>query len=228
MNIPQRNESPLGFVYVPKTGGTYLSISVIPSEYGYDLSSSPSKIHMTTSMVESIIDEGEPLFTIVRDPYNRVCSEYHFLKNKSQEYFSWDLSDTNKLKSVGYFSSKMKNHQAFFNKIYAIYLHNMTVEDYIEWSIDNPTYQVYYDTRTPKDFEVVGVTEKMSETVELLKNMHEVLSGSGSFNENKKKAINNPYKTKYSKKEFKKKASIEYDLYNEGLDRFNTLSEKWL
>jgi hypothetical protein len=222
------SETPLGFVYVPKTGGTYLSMSVIPSEYEYDPSGSPSKIHMPASKIQSIVKEGTSMFTMLRDPYDRTCSEYYFLKSKADvsiKHFSWDISDSKKLFFMANFVSKITGHKAFFDKIYALYDSNMSVEDYLEWTIDNPTYPIYYDTLTPKDFDIVGVTEDIPKTIELLKLIYNVDAGMGDYNKNDTKKINKPYDTKFSRSEFEYKNSIEYKMYYEGLEKFQELSK---
>lgn len=223
------SQTPLGFVYVPKTGGTYLSMSVIPSEYEYDPSGSPSKIHMPASKVQSIVKEGTPMFTMLRDPYDRTCSEYYFFKSKADvsiQHFLWDVSDQRKLKVLAHFVSRITGHKAFFDKIYAIYNEDMSVEDYLEWSVDNPTYPIYYDTLTPKDFDIVGITEDIPRTIKLLKCMYDVDAGMGDYNKNDDKRVNNPYETKFSRSVFESINYVEYDIYNEAIDKFNSLCKE--
>lgn len=219
----------LGFVYVPKTGGTYLSVNSMPREYVYDSSAPPPKVHMSSSHVQSIIKEGTPIFTIVRDPYDRACSEYYYLKSKSSasiKNFTWNLENKIRMESISSSFSKTTGYKFFFEKICAIYDQDMSVEDYLEWSIDNSTYPIYYDTLTPKDFDIVGITEDIPRTIKLLRHMHDINAGMGDYNKNDNKNVNDPYQTKFPRSVFKSRNSIEYDLYHESIDKFNSLCKK--
>jgi hypothetical protein len=225
------NKTPLGFVYVPKTAGTYLSMRVLPEIYGNDSKTTPSKTHMPASKVQSIIGDETPLFTVVRNPYDRNCSEYYFLKDKVQasiEYFNWDMTNTKKIKFAASFVSKITESEKFFDKIYNMYTHSMSVEDYLEWCVENPTYPFYFDTKNPKDFDIVGSTEDMTMTTDLLKKMYDVTSGNGDKNENIGKKIKEPYITNYSRKDFENKSIIEYELYYQGINKFNQLCREYL
>lgn len=102
MIITQRlkKNTSLAFVYVPKTSGTYLNIKSIPEEKAYvndyRPSTLPSSFHMPTSRVQSIVGEDTPLFTVVRDPYDRTCSEYYFIKKEVDKFLSivpWDINN---------------------------------------------------------------------------------------------------------------------------------------
>ncbi len=234
MFIPQklRQNTPLAFVYVPKTSGTYLNIKSIPEEKtfvnNFYPNNLPANFHMPASRVQSIVGEETPLFTLVRDPYDRTCSEYYFIKKEIDRFLKvvpWDINNSKRLEWMCIKSGKVMG-EIYGKKTYEIYKNNMTVEDYLDWTTQNPTYPFFYDTKTPKDFDLVGQTEKMDEIIYLLKRVYNVDAGNGNSNKNVKKDIGKPYETKYSKLDFEKNNKVEYDMYQEGVDRFNkVLSE---
>ena len=221
----------LAFVYVPKTGGTYLSINTLPIKFYKNIKNTnwPSDFHIPVSKIESITNGDYPLFTILRDPYDRTCSEYYFTKERVEvglQYFGeWDLKDPRKLQFVAKRIGIITDSKHYENKIINIYQNNMTVEDYLEWSINDPTYPIYYDTKTPEDFDIVGITEYIPQTIQLLKNMYGIEAGNGDFNNNKTKIVGKPYETKFSRLEYERKNVIEYQYYKEAINKFNQLCQ---
>ena len=232
--IADNGDTKVAFVYVPKTGGTYLSINIVPKKYvgkTYRPSTMPGNIHMPASRVMNLVDPDTPFFTMIRDPYDRTCSEFYFIKNKTEasiSHLNWNLSDQQKIKFLAQRSGQIMRSQLFYEKTHAIYSNNMTVEDYLEWSTKNPTYEFYYDKKTPSEFEVVGLTEKIEKTKELLKIIYGMSSGNGNYNNNQNKNIGQQYETKYSRKCFEKKNYIDYELYVQGKENFQKLVEKHL
>jgi hypothetical protein len=223
---PIELETTIGFVCIPKTGGTYLSVNSVPRGYVDDSSKSPLKVHMPASQVQSIVEKGTPLFTMIRDPYDRACSEYYFLKSKANasiEDFTWSPATKEKLKPMAVSVSNITGYKDFFEKTCVIYDNNMSVEDYLEWTIDNPTYPFYYDTLEPKDFSLVGILEDMPTTISLLKSMYGIDAGNGDFNSNPDRAVGEPYTTDFSRSDFKSRNDIEYMMYQQGLERFQEL-----
>jgi len=225
-----RKDTSLAFVYVPKTSGTYLNIKSIPEEKAYvndyRPSTLPSSSHMPTSRVQSIVGEDTPLFTVVRDPYDRTCSEYYFIKKEVDKFLSivpWDVNDLKRLRWMSIKSGKIMGSDAYAEKIYHVYSHNMSVEDYLIWTTDNPTYPRFYDTKTPTDLARVGKTEEIEKTIFLLKKIYDVDAGTGKSNQNIKKDVGRPYETKYSRLDFEKNNRIEYELYQQGVDKFNKI-----
>lgn len=233
-HVMDHGDTKVAFVYVPKTGGTFLSINPIPYKFHgekYRPSRLPSEMHMPASRVMGIVDSSTPFFTILRDPYDRLCSEYFFIKEKAKasiDHFALDIGDPNKIDFIARKSSQIMKASIYYDKAHAIYTHNMSVEDYLEWSIDHPTYSFYYDSKTPKDFDVVGITDSLRETSELLNKMYGMTSGNGSYNNNVNKNINSSYKTDYSRNHFKKISNIEYGLYDEGRAVFEKLCRQYL
>lgn len=223
---PTQLETTIGFVCIPKTGGTYLSVNSVPRGYVSNPSESPLKVHMPASQVQSIVEEGTPIFTVIRDPYDRACSEYYFLKSKataSIKDFTWNADTKKELEPMANSVSKITGYKDFFEKTCVIYDNDMSVEDYLEWSTDNPTYPFYYDTLEPKDFDLVGIIEDMPKTISLLKSMYGINAGDGEFNANMDRPVGEPYDTQFSRSDFKSKNDIEYRLYQQGLEKFNSL-----
>lgn len=221
----------VAFVHVPKTGGTYLSIPLVPQKFGIRFSSLPGDMHVPVSQIEKLTTSSVPLFTIVRDPYDRVCSEYYFTINKIKELTildKWNEADFKKVEFLARRAAIIMKNEQNYEKICNIYKHNMSVDDYLEWSAENPTYPHYYDTKTPKDFDLVGITEDMATTIKLLKVVYQTNSGGGDFNSNTLKDIGKPYDNIYSRSEFQLKNEIEYEIYNEAKQRFNKLVKEYL
>jgi hypothetical protein len=104
----------------------------------------------------------------------------------------------------------------------------MSIDEYLEWASDNPTYPFYYDTKSISDFDIVGVTEDLPRTMQLLKVMYDTNSGGGDYNKNTVKEVGKPYETSYSRSAFKAKNVIEYDMYYQGIDKFNKLCSTYL
>lgn len=223
---PTQLETTIGFVCIPKTGGTYLSVNSVPRGYVSNPYESPLKVHMPASQVQSIVEEGTPIFTMIRDPYDRACSEYYFLKSKataSIKDFTWNADTKKELEPMANSVSKITGYKDFFEKTCVIYDNDMSVEDYLEWSTANPTYPFYYDTLEPKDFDLVGIIEDMPKTISLLKSMYGINAGDGEFNANMDRPVGEPYDTQFSRSDFKSKNDIEYRLYQQGLEKFNSL-----
>lgn len=235
----------VAFVHIPKTGGTYLSMRILPFKYYNNVSISlkrgssslPFDVHMPSSKLEQIVDKTTPFFTIVRDAYDRTCSEYHFMKkmidnslNIFNDFFNinFDITNENKLKFAAKKVATMMGNSQYYDKTFNIYKYNMSVEDYLEWASENPTYPFYYDTKSISDFEIVGITEDLYSTIKLLKIIYNTNSGGGYYNKNTLKELGKPYETSYSRSLFKLKNAIEYDIYYEGKNKFNKLCLTYL
>lgn len=238
------SNSSIGIVFVPKTGSQYLSLEPVPVNQleniiGKDMLKKTRGLglsHMPISIVKKIIYPNTPIFTVIRDPYERSCSEYFFIKRKTKSIFktfeTWDLNDSKKIEFVSEHAAKTMQisgwgaikdeipKYGFYEKTYNICKYNMDIEEYLEWSIDNPTYPLYYDILTPKEFDCVGITEEMQKTIYLLKKMYNIEISPGNHNNNSNKKINEPYINKYPKTKFKKNNKIEYDMYYEGKEKF--------
>jgi hypothetical protein len=221
----------LAFVYVPKTGGTFLNISVLPNSDRLGPKNSPRMVHMPTSKVLSLTKDDIKLFTLVRDPYDLACSEYFFLKEKVEyntKYFNLNKDEKTKAELASRFVAKLTDNESYYEKLMKIYLEKISLEDYLEFISNNPIYPFYYDVRTPKDFDCVGVTEEMETTISLLKSMFGVVCGKGDYNKNSQKNVEERYTNYYSREKFEKENVRDYELYFEGKERFKELCENFL
>lgn len=218
-----------GFVYIPKTGGTYLSMSPIPERYHgeeYRESGLGHSFHMPVSKVVKIVGEETPLFTMVRNPYDRACSEYYFIQREIRgrlKYLNWKFLDENKLEFIAKRIKTFMNSDFYYEKVVAIFKNNFTIEEYLEWYCENPSYPYYYDEKTPKEFDAVGITEDIPGTIMLLKNLYNIDIFQGHSNDNPNKIINQPYTTKYSRDAFQQQNNIEYNIYYEGKEKYYEL-----
>lgn len=225
------SDTGVAFVHVPKTGGTYLSIPILPKKNRAKQSSLPGDMHMPVSEIEKMTNNSVPLFTLMRDPYDRVCSEYFFTINRAKELTilnKWKGDDLTKIEFLAKNIAIRTKNKKVYEKIYNIYKNNMSVEDYLEWSIENPTYPHYYDTKMPCDFDLVGLTEEIEKSRQLLKIIYQTSSGGGDSNKNLAKNIKEPYKTLYSRSQFEAKNLIEYDFYQQAKEKFYKFCKKYL
>jgi hypothetical protein len=227
---PNLKKSNLAFVYVPKTGGTFLNIPIIPGYKRLGPKNSPRMVHMPCSKILNLTqDQNINLFTLVRDPYDLACSEYFFLKEKinyNLRYFNINAEKSVSSELASRFVAKLTGNPSYYEKLMKIYLENYSVSEYLEYIEKNPIYPYYYDVLTPKNFDCVGLTEEMDTTIKILYNMYEIEAGNGSFNKNKKKDVGKKYNFKYSRNNFLNKNKKDYEIYYEGIEKFNLLKDK--
>lgn len=215
-----------GFVRVPKTGGTFLSMQTLPHIRDY-VGENSKLVHMPVSKVESLIDKGTPLFTILRDPYERSCSEYYFIKRMGmREYIKrfgrYGAIRLDKIEEL----AKIDVMNIYATRLHSIYKYDMSIEDYLEYLGDCPIYPRFFDTKTPKDFDFVGITSEMNKTLDLVKNMYGFKLGSPHFNKNDNKKVEDSYETGFSRSTFESNNPLEYELYYEGLKKFQELCKE--
>jgi hypothetical protein len=226
LTIDEFEDSPLAWICIAKTGTMRLQMRRFP--IGYTLEGE-NKHHIPASILEKMVGPDVPFFTVLRDPYDRNCSEYYFIKRDGKGFYDQDVTNKKTLEALKVMANRIKAHRSIFDKVYAIFSNDMSVEDYLEWCVDNPTYPVYLDTKKPKDLELVGITEHMDQTVDLLRIMYGIKeAGEGVYNDNKTKPVGMPYSTKYPRGEYQKTNAIEYELYYEGKEKFAELCSKYL
>jgi hypothetical protein len=181
----------LGFVHVPKTGG-----STILSKGKTKTNLCSGKGHIPHSKFKEHTHKHDYFITMIRDPYQQSISFYYDMKRSPEYNIDFSLED---------FLSN-PNHR---NK----------------WGIN---YEKYYEESLLKDFSFVGITNHMNVNRMLLKKMFDFNFSEIPINTNPKKNFSVKYDSVFKKKEFMKIYSNEYDLYFEGIDRFNQLCRKHL
>lgn len=219
------NKTNIAFVRVPKTAGTFLNIHLIPEKHKYK--NKYGNNHLSVSQIKKIVDENTPFFTLVRDPYNRACSEYFFIK-RMIVVSELNPDDEKNIKHVANRIMANMGSKIYYHKTFNIYRNSMSLEDYLEDYNNFQTYPFYYDTMLPKDFDLIGITENMRKTVALLKSAYNIKCGDGDINPNLIKRYGPDYETSYSRSDFKSKNEIEYEIYDQSLIKFNSLCSKYL
>ena len=177
-----------GFVHVPKTGGA--TIGLLPGCRG----------HYPVSEFQAH-DHAHEFFTMVRDPYDVMCSAYYFVIRK-------DIDLT-----IGTSPFDIMNSE----------LVKLPIEEFLAHTPANQLYSHYYDTLTPRDFTIVGHTVEYSRTRELFARMTKRSLPNATLNVNPDHKAGEAYDFAYSRKDFAKRFDNDYQLYYEGLDRFKRL-----
>jgi hypothetical protein len=182
----------LGFVHVPKTGGsTIISEGKIKIDGEFCNNSSHAKVS------ELMRHEHEHKYiSLMRDPYQQSISKYY---------------------------NMLRNHKGDMNFTLKDFLTN---EEHRLWS--EISYFIYYDILKPSEFSFIGITEEMEKNRIILKKMFGIEFSKKPLNTNNEKIFYKKYKTTFYEKEFKKIHKDEYDLYHEGIHKFNQLCKKYL
>lgn len=182
----------LGFVHVPKTGGSLINSSNF-------LKPNPTICNNRGhAKVSELLqhNHSHELISVVRNPYQQSISKYYHMKRNHKGEMNFSLEDF------------------------------LTNKDHRMWS--EISYSIYYDSMTPKDFSFIGVTSQMPKNRIILHTMFNFRFYRMPYNVNPLKKFDQPYKTTFYKKEFEKIYKQDYDLYYEGVDKFNQLCKKYL
>jgi hypothetical protein len=220
-----------GFVYVPRTGGTFLSnweTKIFSNQKKQTSEYSLRMIHLTVSRLLEINGEDTKIFTIVRDPYDQACSEYFYIKNRVDVLCSKLKLDVKNKKHLEVIAKSAKNFTGnphYENHVRKIFEKDLSLEEFLEQRENDCVYSFYFDIKTPKDFNFVGMTENMDTTLSLAKKIFNIELGKGNKNSGRGNT-NEPYKTGYSRKLFQEKNLNDYSLYYEGKERFEELCKQ--
>ena len=220
----------VAFIFVPKTGGTFLTswnINIFPNQKKPSEQLSQRMLHIPVSRMADYVDLSKTkLFTIVRDPYDQACSEYFDIKRRGDLAFEYLGLNRENPKSVDFIAKRAADiigNPFFRDHINKVYLNNFSIDEYLEQRSYNCVYSYYYDFKKPKDFDCVGITEEMDKTIRLAEKILNINLGDGPNHENKNKKINQKYNFDYSRKDFEKNNQIDYELYYQGKEKFKKL-----
>lgn len=191
------------FVHVPKTAGSiryqFDDRFCLPDDKG---------AHWSAATFMNKHNHNHLFYTQVRDPYDVAASLYFHIGRTGGN-------------SIG--SNKK------FNALIAdmIYKECLSVDEFLQYLPSNSMYAHYYDKLSPKEFDCVGFSEDMESSVKLLKHITGIEIVSFTNNINPIKPIGEPYKLNYSREKFMRDNEFEYQLYFEGVERFNELCKKY-
>lgn len=197
------NNEKIAFVHVRKTGGSLIKTYMEDSICRLD-----KYEHYPSSFFQNH-EHDHMFFTMVRDPYDRACSEFFYSKKILREYHKNGMYDEVK-KSFSYILF-------------------MNIDDYLENFFnqnfdDSSVYSYYFDSKNINDFDFVGQTEEMTKTISLIKTAYGIEVPNIYKNRNPDRP--KEYNFKYSRFDFMKKHSIDYEIYGDGVKRFNELCKK--
>jgi uncharacterized ubiquitin-like protein YukD len=225
--------SDIGFIYVPRTGGTFLSnweMNLFPNQKKPTSEYSLRMIHIPVSRMIEISKKNEiKLFTVVRDPYDQACSEYFYIKNRIgvlAETLKLNTDNEKHIRVMSRSAANFTGNPHYEKHVKQIYENKLSLEDFLDQREKNCVYSFYYDTKEPKDFDCVGMTEEIDKTIVLAKKMFNVVLGNGRRNGGRN-AKQKHYETSYPRKNFEKNNLKDYELYYQGKEKFAELCSEY-
>lgn len=118
------------------------------------------------------------------------------------------------------------------NKVSKTFYSFSSIEDFLENFVEmiygKSIYSHYYNYVNINNFDLVGVTNRMDESLDLIYFIFGVKIKNLFVNINPNHQVGQPYNFGYSRKDFYKKYSQDYDIYINGIEMFNNLSQKHL
>ncbi len=196
------------FVHVPKTGGAGIKRSIDKF-----LCRDDNNEHLPVSYFDQH-NHNHIFFTIIRDPYDRTCSEYFFIKRQLQgnviDVSPWP-EETKKQ-----FSKILTHSIDYF------------LENFIQQNYNGSIYSHYFDSKNIQDFDFVGDINNMDKSIFIFNKMFEINIKKIQGNINPKHKVGQPYNFKYSRNDFIKKYKKDYEIYEVGKEKFKRLEKKYL
>lgn len=203
------DEKKYAFIHVPKTGG-----AGIKKSFDKYLCKDINDEHLPTSYFDKH-DHDHIFFTILRDPYDRACSEYFFIKRQLE----------NKVVDVEPWTHNIKLR---FKKILDNSIDDF-LENFVDQNYNGSVYSYYFNSKNINDFDFVGNMQHMSESLMLINIIFNIKIYSSYININPNHEVGKPYSFSYSRKDFEKKYYKDYDIYQEGIEKFKkTYKENYL
>lgn len=192
------------FVHVPKTGGTLIKMSI--KKY-LCIDKTLNEEHTPIDLYKKH-DHDHLYMTMIRDPYDRACSEYFYIKRQVNGNSNWNQELKNELK----------------------YINNVSINEFLENfknTTKNGIYSYYYNSTSIEDFNFVGLVESFDKSLLLMKNMFNFNIEKNFIHFNAGNHFMKPYSFKYSKEIFKKNNQNDYEIYNKGKQYFHNLCLKY-
>jgi hypothetical protein len=191
------------FIHVPKTGG-----AGIKKSFDKYLCKSLNDEHLPTSYFDKH-SHDHIFFTILRDPYDRACSEYFFIKRQIN----------NEIVDVEPWNENTKKR---FIKISEKSINDF-LDSFVDENYNGSIYSYYFNSKNINDFDFVGNIQNMSESLILINNMFKINIFTSYINVNPYHNIGEPYNFLYSRKDFQKKYYKDYSIYEEGIEKFKKI-----
>lgn len=173
-----------------------------------------SEQSICSSAYKKLHDHDHVFFTQVRDPYDIACSLYFFLKRGMEKSGAPTFIISSNI-DADYHNSK-------------IIAKGASINDFLENMKHNQTYTHYYDEIKIEDFDCVGLSTEIDKTKLLLKNIFNVNVETHITNVNPNKKVSQQYSFEFSRKDFEKLNEKEYFIFNNGINKFKKLCNKYL
>jgi hypothetical protein len=211
----------LVMIRVPKTGTTHLWALMEILEHHH-----PDEVvlrggHYPVSEVQPVT--GSIWLTMVRNPYQTSLSMFYMLRRMAAK----PNFDVDQLARIAEDPEK-KNRFVWTPH----YQHNLglardlstTPDIWLERSVPNHALAYHFDTMTPSQFDFVGHTDEMTTSEALLQELLPHQPYGHRWNENPDKPIGAKYpEGEYTEAMFRERNAREYDLFDEGMDRYHQL-----
>jgi hypothetical protein len=106
-----RKQLPILFIHVPKTGGNSLKKTQLFKRCRFFG-------HKPISQIENHKSDYKYSFAVTRNPYDRVVSAFHYLKNGGEPNNGYDLGMQKKLSKYKDFKDFVKDLHLFVNEVH--------------------------------------------------------------------------------------------------------------
>ena len=151
----QENEKPLLFIHIPKTGGTY--VEEVFNKYNYKIGRFDNNKHLQeknkcnfwhtpVKYNKNINFKDYRVFTVVRNPYDRIISEYNW-GNFGEFYKNLNVS---KNTEINQFISKLNTNEKIYDGDCHLLPQSEYLTDYYGNKVENIIHQENLDEELEK------------------------------------------------------------------------------
>lgn len=199
----------INYVRVPKTGSLLLSTYLF-GKTNYIVRG----LYHLPYVIMSKQSPPNKWITTARDPLQMYSSFYHFMYKRVHS----DFFQTNPL---SYTHHNECNIELLKNKV--------SLEEFLIECPKGQFLPYFWLPMLPKDFDFIGITENMVESLQTFNKMFNLNIPNEYKNYNNDKSTKEPYNVNSDvEKKFKKLNFKEYELYNLAKIKFQEQSKKWL